>query len=152
MSSEEIKKWTFHKSHSKKYIFLTDMRHCDYFFRKIKSKNPDNPTDQITDPTRPTRHSKSGLGILFTGTGTGTGFFGLNWKIVQEYRTGKLFSPKPYRNTGQGFFYRNRSCKQGFFTGKNRPKMTPSGNIFLSQASWALFLLWFFYKTLISCI
>ena len=35
------------------------MRHCDYFFRKIKSKNPDNPTDQITDPTRPTRHSKS---------------------------------------------------------------------------------------------
>ena len=29
------------------------MRHFDFFFRKITSKNPDNPTDQITDPTRP---------------------------------------------------------------------------------------------------
>ena len=44
--------------------------------------------------------------------------FPLSSKFIQEYRTGKNISVILYRNTGQGFIYRNRACKQGFFTGQ----------------------------------
>ena len=48
----------------------------------------------------------TGLGILLTGSGSGSGFFEKNSKFTQEHRTGFPNSRNLHRKTGQDFLHR----------------------------------------------